>query len=126
MSIHPSRHPRMAHLRALLAPEPRVVVPDIEHMRIEPPFEFEVAVGAPARRYLLDCMPNANDDGRFQAHLVIFAATGHVVMFARPDIKPLDTAIDAAQAALQIGTAWLQRDAMARGDGFDRGGAEPE
>ena len=121
MSINANLQQRMTRLRALLAPEPRVVVPDVEHMAIEPPFEFEVAVGAPARRYLLDCMPNAIDDGRFAPHLVVFAETGHVVTFAQPDIEPLDTAIDAAQAALQIGTVWLQRDAIAHGDGFGTG-----
>jgi hypothetical protein len=117
MSINANLHQRMTRLRALLAPEPHVVVPDIEHMPIEPPFEFEVAVGAPARRYLLDCMPNAIDDGRFRPHLVVFAETGHVVTFAQPDIEPLETAVDAAQAALEVGTAWLQRDAIAHGFG---------
>jgi hypothetical protein len=124
MSINLNLHQRVTKLRALLAPEPRVVVPDIDHMSIEPPFEFEVAIGAPARRYLLDCMPSVIDDGRFKAHLVVIAEKGHVVMFTQPDIGPLETAVDAAQAALQIGIAWLQCDAMVHGDGFAEDGAD--
>jgi hypothetical protein len=60
-------------------------------------------------------MPSVIDDGRFKTHLVIIAETGHAVMFTQPDIEPLETAADAAQAALQIGTAWLQCDAMVHG-----------
>jgi hypothetical protein len=66
-------------------------------------------IGAAAGRcYLLDCMPNAIDEGRFKAHFVIFNETGQVVTFMTPELAPFDLAADAAAAAYKLGRAWLE------------------
>ena len=60
------------------------------------------------RCYLLDCMPNAVEEGRFRAHVVIFNGAGQVVTFMNPELAPFDLAADAAEAAYTLGCAWLE------------------
>jgi hypothetical protein len=83
--------------------------PNGQHL-LEPSFEVEVRVEAAAGRcYLLDCMPNAIEEGRFKAYVVIFNEAGGIITFMKPDLAPFDLAAEAAEAAYKLGCAWLER-----------------